>query len=202
MLDEQRLLEQADAWDIDALAAIYDAFAGRIYQYIYRYLGEVRLTEDLTAEVFARLLHATQQGKGPQRNLSAWLYRVAHNLVVDHFRQKTRSEGVPLEEGLLAAPDDPTALVHKRLVQQQLREAICLLTEEQQQVIVLKFIEGFSNQEVSRILKKSVGAVKSLQHRALASLRRVLEEQGQMEPTSVLGSNGDTEGGDSADEQE
>jgi RNA polymerase sigma-70 factor (ECF subfamily) len=175
--DDGLLLERAQAFDLDALASIYDKYAPPIYRYIFRYLGDGPLAEDITGEVFARLLDAIERGKGPRDNLSAWLYRVAHNLAVDHLRQRSHAEGLPLEEGLMAAPDDPTAVVEKRLAQQRLRAAISHLTPIQQQVIVLKFLEGFSNEEVGKILGKREGAVKSLQHRALASLRRILQKQ-------------------------
>ena len=197
MPNDNLLLERAQAFDMEALASIYDSFSGRIYHYVYRYLGDQVLAEDLTGEVFARFLGAIQRGKGPQSNLSAWLYRVAHNLVVDHYRQRDRSDGLPLDEGLMAAPDDPTKVVEKRLAQQHLRVAISHLTTEQQQVVVLKFIEGFSNQEVGHILDKSVGAVKSLQHRALASLRRVLHgDQGGLRNGSDVGAREAEEGGE------
>lgn len=177
MQDDRLLLERAQAFDLEALATIYDKYAAPIYRYSFRYLGDAALAEDVTGEVFTRLLDAIERGRGPRDNLSAWLYRVAHNLVVDHFRQRSRAEGLPLEEGLMAAPDDPTAVVEKRLAQQRLRAAISHLTPLQQQVIVLKFLEGFSNREVGEILGKREGAVKSLQHRALASLRRILQKQ-------------------------
>lgn len=192
MPDDRLLLERAQAFEPNALASIYDQYADRIYRYIYRYLGHVGLSEDLTGEVFTRLLEATDKGNGPRTNLSAWLYRVAHNLVVDHFRQQSRMEGLPLEEGLMAAPDDPTAVVEKRLAQQQLRAAISLLTPDQQQVVVLKFVEGFSNREVGEILGKREGAIKSLQHRALASLQRILKRE-NLRPTSDVGKTGDVE---------
>jgi len=196
--DDRLLLERAQAFDIDALASVYDQYAGRIYKYVYRYLGDATLSEDLTGEVFTRLLSAIQRGKGPRTNLSAWLYRVAHNLVVDHFRHRSRMEGLPLEEGLMAAPDDPTAVVEKRLAQQQLRAAISLLTPAQQQVIVLKFIEGFSNREVGEILEKREGAIKSLQHRALASLQRILKKRDDLQPASRPARDDDVEGVESA----
>ena len=176
MRDERLLLERARKYDPEALGEIHDGYSEKIYCYIYRYLGEARLAEDLTAEVFLKLLEAIKASKGPRTHLSAWLYRVAHNLVVDHFR-RPQGESLPLEEGLVAAPENVTVAVEKKLAQQQLRAAISHLTSDQQQVIVLKFIEGLSNAEVGQVLGKTEGAVKSLQHRALAALQRIMERE-------------------------
>ena len=177
MRDERLLLERARKYDPEALGEIYNDYSEKIYYYIYRYLGEVRLAEDLTAEVFLKLLEAIKASQGPRTHLSAWLYRVAHNLVVDHFRRRPQGESLPLEEGLVAAPGDVTVIVEKKLAQQQLRAAISHLTTDQQQVIVLKFVEGLSNAEVGQVLGKTKGAVESLQHRALAALHRIIEER-------------------------
>jgi len=175
--DERLLLERARKYDPEALGEIHDGYSEKIYCYIYRYLGEARLAEDLTAEVFLKLLEAIKASKGPRTHLSAWLYRVAHNLVVDHFRHRSRGESLPLEEELVAAPEDVTVVVEKKLAQQQLRAAISHLTTDQQQVIVLKFVEGLSNAKVGQVLGKTEGAVKSLQHRALAALQRIMERE-------------------------
>jgi RNA polymerase sigma-70 factor (ECF subfamily) len=174
--DERLLLERARKYDLEALGEIHDGYSEKIYYYIYRYLGEARLAEDLTAEVFLKLLEAIKASKGPRTHLSAWLYRVAHNLVVDHFR-RPQGESLPLEEELVAAPENVTVAVEKKLAQQQLRAAISHLTSDQQQVIVLKFVEGLSNAEVGQVLGKTEGAVKSLQHRALAALQRIMERE-------------------------
>jgi RNA polymerase sigma-70 factor (ECF subfamily) len=175
--DERLLLERAKKYDPEALGEIYDGYSEVIYRYIYRYLGEARLAEDLTAEVFLKLLEAIKVSQGPRTHLSAWLYRVAHNLVVDHFRRRPQAESLPLEEGLVAASEDVTVVVEKKLAQQQLRAAISHLTTDQQQIIVLKFVEGLSNAEVGQVLGKTKGAVESLQHRALAALQRIMERE-------------------------
>jgi RNA polymerase sigma-70 factor (ECF subfamily) len=175
--DETLLLERAREYDPEVLGEIYDGYSEKIYHYIHRYLGEARLAEDLTAEVFLKLLEAIKASQGPRTHLSAWLYRVAHNLVVDHFRRRPREESLPLEEELVAAPEHVTVVVEKKLAQQQLRAAISHLTTDQQQVIVLKFVEDLSNAEVGQVLGKTEGAVKSLQHRALDALQRIMESE-------------------------
>jgi len=174
-------LERARALDERALAAIYDEYHDRIYRYIYRQVGEVETARDLTADVFQRLLQAFHLGGGPERHLSAWLYRSAHNAVVDFYRRRAQRQHLPLDEALVEGEADPTAEAERRLAARQVRAALRELSMEQKDVILLKFLEGMSNQQVADALGKTVGAVKSLQHRALAALQRRLvqdEEEG------------------------
>lgn len=158
------------------LAAIYDQYQPLIYRYIYRRVGNVEVGLDLTADVFQRLLQAVDQGAGPDRSVRSWLYRSAHNIVVDYYRRQQHRQHLELKEELIAGRDDleRTAAVH--LEAERVRQALCGLTEEQEQVLTLKFLEGFSNDEVAEILDRTVGSVKALQHRGLASLRRLLDQ--------------------------
>ena len=94
---ESQLLEQARAYDAQALAEIYDRYAGTIYRYLYRYVGDAAQAEDLTSEVFLRLLQVLNTRRAPREHLQRWLYRVAHNLAMDHFRE--RSKGASLAVG-------------------------------------------------------------------------------------------------------
>ena len=169
-------LERPQNLDERALTAIYDEYHDRIYRYIYRQVGEVDTARDLTADVFQRLLQAFHLGGGPDRHLSAWLYRSAHNAVVDFYRRRALRQHLPLDEALVDGDADPVAEVEQRLATNRVRAALRELSLEQKDVIVLKFLEGLSNQEVAESLDKTVGAVKSLQHRALAALQRRLAE--------------------------
>jgi RNA polymerase sigma-70 factor (ECF subfamily) len=162
------------ALDRDGLAAIYDEYHQPIYCYVYRQVGEVETARDLTAEVFHRLLRTAQGGGGPDRHPKAWLYRTAHNIVVDHYRREQHRRHLPLDDELINAKDDPAGSAERRLSAAQVRAALQHLTPDQRQVITLKFLEGLSNQEVAAVLEKPVGAVKSLQHRGLAALERQL----------------------------
>ena len=171
---EEGRLRRAGALDRGALAAIYDEYHQPIYRYIYRQVSDVETARDLTAEVFRRLLQAVQQGKGPDQNLRAWLYRSAHNVVVDHYRRQQHRQHLPLEEQLVNSNDDPVALAEKQLLAEQVTAALWQLTPDQRQVITLKYLEGLSNEETANVVNKPVGAVKSLQHRALAALQRQL----------------------------
>jgi len=164
----------ARALDRDRLAAIYDEYHQLIYRYVYRQVGDVETARDLTAEVFHRLLRTAQSGGGPDRHPKAWLYRTAHNIVVDHYRRQQHRCHLPLDDELMNANDDPVGSAERRLSGAQVRAALQHLTPDQRQVITLKFLEGLSNQEVAVVLDKPVGAVKSLQHRGLAALQRQL----------------------------
>lgn len=172
---DQARLRRARAFDRGALTAIYDDYHPPLYRYIYRQVSEVETARDLTAEVFRRFLQALQAGNGPESNERAWLYRTAHNVVIDHYRRRQHRQHLPLEEPLPApGQNDPALLAERGLAVGQVRRALNELTPDQRQVIILKFLEELSNEETAAILNKPVGAVKSLQHRALAALQRLL----------------------------
>jgi RNA polymerase sigma-70 factor, ECF subfamily len=176
-MNEDQLLQRARQFDLQALAEIYDAYSGRLYAYALRLLGEAFLAEDCVAETFHRLLNAFRDGKGPQQDLRPYLYRIAHNWITDLYRRQPIPP-LPLEESLLPAVSDSVETeVARRLLQAQARAALLRLTPEQRQVVMLKFIEGWDNEEIAEAIKKPVGAVKSLQHRALDALRRILAQE-------------------------
>lgn len=149
---------------------IYDANAPRIYRYIYHRLGNQALAQDLTSEVFIRWLGT----RTTPDNLPAFLYRIAHNLVVDHLRRNPPAG--PLDENMAAGHGDPVQSAELDVERSRVRRALRRLTPEQEQVIVLKFLEGLSNEEIAQVVGKPVGAVKALQHRAMANLRLLLAE--------------------------
>lgn len=173
-----RLLERANAFDREALGEIYDTFHPKIYRYIFARVGNGSLAEDLAGEVFLRMLEGIRRGSEMQNSLSGWLYRVAHNLVVDHYRAEPPDGKAPNEEELVSDSENPGRALEDALHVERLRSAIIELTEDQQKVVVLKFVEGMRNSEIADVLGKTEGAVKSLQHRALASLTRLLVERG------------------------
>jgi RNA polymerase sigma-70 factor (ECF subfamily) len=170
-------VEEVHILDRAGLAAIYDEHYPLIYRYIYRQVGDVEVTRDLAAEVFHRLLKSVRKQKHPGQYLKAWLYRTAHNIVVDHYRRQQHRQHLPLNEALIDAEDDPAQTAERRESAARVRAALHELTPQQRQVIALKFLEGLSNQEVAAVLSKPVGAVKSLQHRALAALQRYLDPE-------------------------
>ena len=170
--DEQQLLARAKQCDTDALGELYDRYSAKIYAYVL-YHVTTELAEDLTAGVFIKMLDAVRSSKAGKLVLG-WLYRIAHNMIVDHFRRNGQRQYLPLDEHLVAARR--SCLNRGRNVDgEMLSEALLYLTEEQRLVIVYKFCEGFSNLQVAKLMGKTEGAIKSLQYRALASLRRYLE---------------------------
>lgn len=176
--DEARLIQRAKEGDPAAFAALYDRHRPAVYRYVYYRVGDVATAEDLTAEVFVRLVEKVDRFIYRGRPLLSWLYTIARNLIADHWRRSGQAIIVPLDEQLATDAGNPEEAAERGLVQRRLAAALTHLTDDQQQVIILKFIEGLDNAEVARTLGKPVGAVKSLQHRALAALRRVLERKG------------------------
>lgn len=176
--NEQRLIAQASQGDTAALSTIYDQYAERIYIYFYHRLGDRELAEDLTGDVFVRMVEAADTPRFADTSLSGWLYRIAHNLLVDHFRRQRAEVALP-EELPVSAPaqesdQGPAAIVERKLAQDGLRKALEALTEDQRQVIVLRFGEGLTAREVAEIMGKQENAIWQLQHRALNGLRRSL----------------------------
>jgi RNA polymerase sigma-70 factor (ECF subfamily) len=175
--DERGLLERAKQYDEAALGELYDRYAPRIYAYIYRRVSDAHLAEDLTADVFVRVIQAVQSERFWQTSFQAWLYRIAHNLVVDQYRRGRQRNELAVDELVLATEDGPDSAVAKQLSYEQLGGAIKRLTPDQQQALALRFGEGLPAREVAEIMEKSVGAIEAMQHRALAALRRILEKE-------------------------
>ena len=170
--DEKALLERARSNDSRALGELYDRYSGKIYTYILYRVGDESLAEDLTANVFIKVLGAIQSSRAWDLSFSGWLYRIAHNAVVDDFRRRKNRIALPLDERLVATQDDPVATAEGRIALESVKGAMVFLTEEQRTVVELKFFEQLSNLEVARVMGKTEGAIKSLQYRALAALRR------------------------------
>ncbi len=175
MPSDAALLARARANDPDALAELYDRFAPRIYAYLYRRIGEQRLAEDLTSDVFVQSLAALRKGQFASASLEAWLYRMAHNRLVDFYRRERR-DVVALDEWV-AAPDDVPAEAERRNLQSWLRRAMRRLTDDQQHILTLRFGQGLSAAETARLTGNTETAVRALQHRALAALRRLIRDR-------------------------
>jgi RNA polymerase sigma-70 factor (ECF subfamily) len=174
MTTEQALLQRARQFDESALIEVYDRFSPGLYRYAMRLLGDVDLAEDCVGETFSRFLFALKHGRGPSQYLQAYLYRVAHNWITDHYRRQPPPP-LELKPDLQADPeDDPHQTLVQHLESQRVRSALAGLTPDQRQVIVLKYLEDWENKAIAEALDKPIGAVKALQHRALAALRRLL----------------------------
>jgi len=167
--DETILVQRACQMERAAIGDLYRRHVQAIYRYIYYRVGDAHTAEDLTAEVFVRAIEGLPTYEPRGVPFVAWLYRIAQARVADYFRREQRAKTVTLKEDLASAEDSLLVKIERSLYQEELRTVINKLTPVQQQVIILKFIEGLSNAEVAQILGKTEGAVKSLQHRALAA---------------------------------
>ena len=173
MTSKRELLLQAKQFDTCALAEIYDLYSPRLYRYAFRLLGDACLAEDCVAETFSRFLQALRSHNGPRDYLQAYLFRSVHNLIVDHYRRQPATTILPDTSPGSENTEKSTEWAIRRL---RVRAAMHELTSDQQQVIALKFLEGWENEEIAQALHRPVGAVKSLQHRALQHLQKVLLE--------------------------
>ena len=177
--DEIQIVQRAQAGDRDAFAALHDRYWQAIYTYVYYRVDDQDAADDLTAEVFVRMVEKIDKYRPRGKPFVAWLYTIARNLLTDYYRRRGRdAETLPLEDLPLASPSNPSDAAENHLAAECLGRAIRQLTEDQRLVVIGKFIEGRSNAEIARILEKTEGSVKSLQHRALAALRRVIEREG------------------------
>ncbi len=176
---ESQLVERAKS-DPEAFGEIYERYVDRIYNYIYFRVGDQHEAEDLTARTFYRALDHIDRYVDRGLPFSAWLYRIAHNLVANWHRDRSRRKLISLD-GLLriAAPgESPERAVEEQTERESLRAAIRRLPADRQQLLILKFGERLSNAEIGQIMGKTEGAIKSLYHRTLAALREDLRSRG------------------------
>ena len=167
------LVERAQLGDRSALEELYLIHFDRIYSYLHMSVGSRHDAEDLTTQTFVKMLESIGRFRWRSVPFSAWLFRIAHNLAMDHFRARRRwqpEEDIPEPPGSEESSAEEQALAS--IGDASLLELIARLSPEQRQVLTLKFVFRFSNGEAAAILEKTEGAVKSLQHRALASLHR------------------------------
>lgn len=177
MNKEAKLLQLARRLDGNALAEIYDAHSDALYRYAMRLLGDASVAEDCVSESFARFLAALKKGKGPREHLKAYLFRIAHNWITDYYRRAAPDTEPVKEELHLEASDNPAQEAFKNMQMERTRAALKKLTPDQREVIVLRFFEGLENIEIAYTMRRPIGAVKSLQHRALANLKRILLDE-------------------------
>jgi RNA polymerase sigma-70 factor (ECF subfamily) len=176
--DDLTLLSRARALDKEALGQIHDTYYGPIFRYISFRVSDYQTAEDLASEVFTRLLTALRDKSAPQKTLRGWLYSVAAIVVKDHYRKKYRSGQTELNENMPSHTDTPDQVVEMILNQERLHEAMSTLTDDQQNVIALRFGYGMAIRDVAQTLRKSEGSVKMLQARAINTLSQQLNPQG------------------------
>jgi RNA polymerase sigma-70 factor (ECF subfamily) len=174
LIIDEEVLERARQFDKTALSLLVE----KAYPFIFRYFSYRLVTredaEDLTSEVFVRVVNSI---KGQKGYFAAWLFRIAKNLLVDYYRKKAKSRETSLEE-----TEEPVAnsgeSQEDALQLGDIRKMLDKLTDDQKEVIILRFLEGNTNEETARIMNKPVGAIKALQFRALSALRTILKKEG------------------------
>jgi RNA polymerase sigma-70 factor (ECF subfamily) len=173
--NEASLVQRAQQRDQEALTQLYEANFDKIYRYVAFKMGDRVEAEDITQQVFINAIESISRFKWQGTSFSAWLYRIAHNQIVDYLRRKSKRPMVPLEKAATRSSDsNPTETAELNLDIAQVAEATKKLTKAQREVISLRFTSELSITEVARIMGKSEGAIKALQHAAIVSLRRIL----------------------------
>jgi RNA polymerase sigma-70 factor (ECF subfamily) len=177
-LNEETALSQAGQGNREAFGILYEMYVSRIYNYVYYRTGNPYDAEDLTARVFFRAMHHINNYQDRGLPFSAWLYRIAHNLVANWHRDNSRRPEIPLDDGLItrhSGEDHPEVALLQNEERERLLRMIHRLPSDRQQLLILKFVEHLSNSEIGQIMGRTEGAVKSLYHRTLLSLRDELD---------------------------
>lgn len=169
---DAHLLAQLRNLESEALTQVYNRYHTPIYRYISFRVDDKQTVEDLTSEVFTRLLAALQKGKVPRNTLKGWLFGVAGHVITDHYRQKNRWKWTALTDFLTDSADSLDRQMSQLMDKDHLRKHLKSLNQTQQHVLALRFGYGMSIREVAKSLNKSEGSVKMLQARAIAALAR------------------------------
>ena len=178
MSEEQELVARAVQGDADAFAKLYESNFDRVYRYLYVRLGNQAESEDLTQEVFAKVLEVIGSFQWRNVPFASWLFRIAHNKMIDHIRRERRIERVDSDETVLSLDGpDPVEIAEHNLQLEKVRHNIGRLSPAQREVIWLRFGAGLSTIEAASALGKSTGTVKALQYNGIASLRKLMEQQ-------------------------
>jgi len=172
--DEESLIRRAQQQDQEAFAQLYEEHFNKIYRYVALRIGDKVEAEDVTQQVFINALRSISSFKWKGIPFAAWLFRIAHNQVVDYLRKKTKQATVPLDESLASSDSNPQLMAEHRLDIEQLLLATKRLTRAQREVIALRFAGELSTAQVAKVMGKSQGAVKALQHSAIVALRKAL----------------------------
>lgn len=178
----RRLVAQAQDGDVEAFGGIYDRYSDTVFRYIYFRVGNRQLAEDLSSETFLRALRRIGSFTWQGRDFGAWLVTIARNLVADHFKsgryrlEMATAEVLDVEREERAPEGNPEAMVCDKLTNVTLLQAVRELNPDQQECIVLRFLQGFSVAETAKVMKKNEGAIKALQYRAVRTLARLLPE--------------------------
>jgi RNA polymerase sigma-70 factor (ECF subfamily) len=175
---DAELVAHLKASDDEAYREVVARYGDPLYGYIYSITGDHHLSEDVIGETYLRMVEKIDSYTFYGAPFKSWLYRIAHNLAINALRRAQRIAGDAAFDTALVAADDPAATIDARLEAEELRQALAELTEEQQQVVLLRFVAGQTSGEVAKALEKTENAIKQMQFRALRSLGRILTARG------------------------
>ncbi|MBK8905561.1 MAG: sigma-70 family RNA polymerase sigma factor [Anaerolineaceae bacterium] len=176
--DDLKLVSRAQKGEVTAVGHLFDRHYQSMFRYFFARVGQRQQAEDLAGELFTRMVHHLPAFKPTGVPFRAWLFRIAYNLTMDHFRVTNGLELASLEKvTLLAQPEhNPVQQVERQLTSETLQEALETLVPEQRQVIILRFLVGLSLQETADVMERSLPAVKAMQHRGLKTMRATLAQ--------------------------
>jgi RNA polymerase sigma-70 factor, ECF subfamily len=175
----EKLVDRAIDGDGDAFGRLYDMHVDRVYRHVYYRVSNNADAEDLTQQVFIKAWQAISRYKKTASPFLAWLIKISHNLVIDFYRSKKPAAYIDFDITATKPETDPASLVEAQFSQQEIRQAINKLHGDQQQVILMRFIEDFSYAEIAAALGKSEGAIRVILHRGLAKLKTIMEKASQ-----------------------
>ena len=173
-LEAETIVERAASGDTEAFGRLYDMYADRIYRHIYYRTSNIEDAQDLTQEVFIKAWQALPKYKRSKTPFLGWLFTISHNRVIDYYRTKKDYSYLKDEAVMEDSDRSPEKLAEGQFTQQEVRRAILQLPENQQQVILMSFIEGFEYSEIAAALNKSEGNIRVILHRALRKMREIL----------------------------
>lgn len=173
-LQIETLVERAVHGDTEAFGRLYDIYADRVYRHIYYRTSNVKDAQDLTQEVFIKAWQGLPKYKRTKTPFAGWLFTISHNRIIDYYRTKKDYVYLNNETSIKDHNKSPEKLVDEEFTQQEIREVILQLPEDQRQVILMSFIEGFKYSDIAATLNKSEGNIRVIVHRALRKMREIL----------------------------
>lgn len=176
--DDLRLVNQAQSGDVEAVGLLFDKHYRSMFRYFYARVGQRQQAEDLAGELFTRMVHHLPSFQPSGVPFRAWLFRIASNLTMDHFRVGNGKELAPLEQATVVAQPEqnPVRQVERQMTSETLQATLETLVPEQRQVIILRFLAGLSLQETADVMERTLSAVKAMQHRGLKTMRATLAQ--------------------------
>lgn len=170
------IIDRARRGDLNALSGIYRRYRLDIYRYLYYRVGQLEVAEDLTSEVFERMIRSIGKSRFQNTTFEAWLFQIARNLAIDYYRKMGIRDHVPLDEKQIAVEQNVDQTVEHNMVSDQLVHALNGLNEAQRDVVILRFAVSMPITQVAQTLNKSEDAIKGLQRRGLMAMRKILSD--------------------------